>query len=152
MTLEEAIKHTEEVAKEIEDSAKEYYRIANLEYHPNKKDAENSYTKCMECSKEHRQFAEWLKKKKKYREENNWTPCSKELPKEDGDYLVTLEKGFAEDYGSPLVIIMNFEVDSESFGYWYESFDPNTLGSLGSDWREIPVTAWKPLSEPWEGE
>lgn len=84
--------------------------------------------------------------------QNNWTPCSKELPKEDGDYLVTLEKGFAEDYGSPLVIIMNFEVDSESFGYWYESFDPNTLGSLGSDWREIPVTAWKPLSEPFGGE
>jgi len=71
MTLEEAIKHAEEVAK---GSVKEYYRIANLEYHPNKKDAENSYTKCMECSKEHRQLAEWLRELKAYKE-SDWILC-----------------------------------------------------------------------------
>ena len=33
MTLEEAIKHCEEVAKENDDSAKEFYRVSKLETH-----------------------------------------------------------------------------------------------------------------------
>ena len=84
--------------------------------------------------------------------QDDWTSCSKELPKEDGDYLVTLEEGYAEDLGLELIIIMNFEADCESFGYWYERFDPYTLGSLGDDWMEVPVTAWKPLPEPYRGD
>lgn len=86
------------------------------------------------------------------RKKDDWTPCSKKLPTEDGDYLVTLEKGYAEDNDLELIIIMNFEVDCESFGYWYERFDQHTLGSLGADWMKVPVTAWMPLPEPWEGE
>ena len=55
MTLDEAIKHANEVAEEnqaIVDSC-DYY-------------GENM-AKCEECAKEHRQLAEWLKELKAYR-------------------------------------------------------------------------------------
>ena len=81
--------------------------------------------------------------------ERKWIPCSERLPKEDGDYLVTFEKGYAEDYGFDLTGIVPFEVDCEGFGIWRESFDQHTLGSLGSEWEEIKVVAWMPLPEPY---
>lgn len=79
-----------------------------------------------------------------------WIPVSEMLPKEDGDYLVTYEKGYAEYYDLPLIGIAGFEVDCESFGYWYEHFDRQTMGSLGSEWEEIKVIAWMPLPAPFE--
>jgi len=60
MTLEEAIKHCEEVAKENDDSAKEFYRVSKLETHPDRKHAEDGYAECKKCADEHRQLAEWL--------------------------------------------------------------------------------------------
>jgi len=78
-----------------------------------------------------------------------WIPCNERLPTEDGDYLVTYEKGYAEDYGFDPIGIAPFEVDCEGFGIWQERFDQYTLGSLGSDWVEIDVVAWKPLPEPY---
>lgn len=81
-----------------------------------------------------------------------WIPTSERLPEEDGDYFVTYEKGYAEDYNFPPIGIAGFDVDCESFGYWYEQFDRHTLGSLGSDWEEIKVIAWMPLPELYKGE
>jgi DNA-directed RNA polymerase subunit RPC12/RpoP len=55
MTLEEAIKHCEEVAEENEKNAK---------------NINNIYKKsCLECASEHRQVAEWLKELKEYKDE-----------------------------------------------------------------------------------
>lgn len=82
----------------------------------------------------------------------HWITVSERLPEEDGDYFVTYEKGYAEDYNLPPIGIVGFEVDCESFGYWHEHFDRQTLGSLGSEWEEIKVIAWMPLPEPWKGE
>lgn len=57
MTLEEAIKHCEEVAEEQEKKARK------------KNDGTMSTRiKCEECAKEHRQLAEWLRKLEKYEE------------------------------------------------------------------------------------
>ena len=56
MTLDEAIKHCEEVAKEHERHLKVYENID--EDRPLFKEEENE---CKECAKEHRQLAEWLK-------------------------------------------------------------------------------------------
>lgn len=81
-----------------------------------------------------------------------WTPCKERLPDKDGDYLVTFEKGYAEDYGFSDIGIAPFEVDCEGFGIWQEHFHPVSLGSLGSEWVEIPVTAWMPLPEPYKEE
>ena len=78
-------------------------------------------------------------------EQTRWIPVSEKLPDKDGDYLVCYEQGYKEDYDLDDIGIVGFEVDCESFGYWYESFDRGTLGSLGTDWEEIPVVAWMPL-------
>ena len=64
MTLDEAIKHYEEKTEELERSAKLHQR-------PNKdiKGSGKRYLNCIECAKEHRQLAEWLKELKKLRAE-----------------------------------------------------------------------------------
>ena len=73
MTLEEAIKYMEEVAKENDDSAKEFYRISKLETHPDRKLAEDGYVECKKCVDEHRQLAEWLRKLQEIKEiYDNW--------------------------------------------------------------------------------
>lgn len=90
--------------------------------------------------------------KAKYYRESNWISCKERLPEEDGDYLVTFEEGYAEDYGLDLVGIAPYEVDCEGFGIWQEEFDPHTLGSLGSEWVDINVIAWQPLPEPYKEE
>lgn len=83
---------------------------------------------------------------------DRWTPVTEALPEEDGEYLVTFESGYAEDYGLDPIGIAPFEADCEGFGIWQESFDPVSLGSLGSDWVDIQVTAWRPLPEAFEAE
>ena len=69
MTLDEAIKHCEEVAKENEDSAKVFYHVSKLETHPDRKRAEEGYVGCKECAEAHRQLAEWLKELKAIHDE-----------------------------------------------------------------------------------
>lgn len=54
MTLDEAIRHCEDVAEELEEEAKEAHVLSGMD--------------CMECAEEHRQLAEWLKELKAYRE------------------------------------------------------------------------------------
>ena len=61
MTLDEAIKHAEEVAKEKEKEAQD------LEY--SKLDWRHEANQCSECSKEHRQLAEWLKELKQLKKQ-----------------------------------------------------------------------------------
>lgn len=98
-------------------------------------------------------FLEWLNAEAlEKQEQDRWIPMTEALPKEDGDYLVTYESGYAEDYGLDPIGIAPFEVDCEGFGIWQESFDPVSLGSLGSDWVDIQVTAWRPLPEPYKAE
>jgi len=66
MTIDEAIKHAEEVAEEQIESAKiwERYPESKYEHHL----ARKAYNSCKECAEEHRQLAEWLKELKMYRE------------------------------------------------------------------------------------
>ena len=58
MTIEEAIKHCEEVAEEQEQKYKEWKGDYS---HLKKIDS------CLECASEHRQLAEWLKELKELR-------------------------------------------------------------------------------------
>lgn len=64
MTLEEAIKHAEEVAELWENRYKFYaqHDMSECEY---------SY-RSRKCANEHRQLVKWLKELKKYREKNDW--------------------------------------------------------------------------------
>jgi len=82
-----------------------------------------------------------------------WIPVSSgELPKENGDYYVTYEKGYAEEYELESVGIAPYDADCEAFGIWQERYDPFTLGYLDSDFVDIKVVAWMPLPEAYKGE
>ena len=63
MTLDEAIKHAEEVAEDKERNAGYFYDKESASY---KK-------KCCKCAEEHRQLAEWLKELKQLREQESKT-------------------------------------------------------------------------------
>lgn len=58
MTIDEAIKHCEEVAEDKEKNAIWAYSRTD----------DTAYTNCLECAEEHRQLAEWLKELKIHRE------------------------------------------------------------------------------------
>ena len=58
MTLEEAIKHCEEVAEACERQSKRW--------------DDEFYKNCTECAFEHKQLAKWLKELKTYREFADW--------------------------------------------------------------------------------
>ena len=78
MTLDNAIKHCEEVAIEKCKLSDSY----SFEEH--------------KCGEEHRQLAEWLKELKQLREQTRWIPVSERLPMSDEEYhtfLVTDSKG-----------------------------------------------------------
>lgn len=84
MTLDEAIKHAEEVAEEQEKAAKEWHenqvrkceliRFAEMDY-----THENA---CRKCAEDHRQLVGWLKELKQLREQTRWIPVSERLPEE----------------------------------------------------------------------
>ena len=65
-SLDEAIKHCEEKAEELEKQVKPYQceSINKKLYEVNKKE----WDSCLECAKEHRQLAEWLRELKDYKD------------------------------------------------------------------------------------
>jgi hypothetical protein len=73
LTLDEVIKHAEDIADTCEYETSKY----------NMSDPYESHVACQEgeCSEEHRQLAEWLKELKQLREQTRWIPVSKRLPK-----------------------------------------------------------------------
>lgn len=58
-----------------------------------------------------------------------WIPCNERLPKEDGDYLVTLDFAWGKEI---------------EMGEWFE-------GEWINDNSHVTV-AWMPLPNPWKGE
>ena len=66
ITIDEAIKHCEEVAEKLEKQVKPYQceAINKKLYEVNKKE----WDECLECASEHRQLAEWLRELRAYRE------------------------------------------------------------------------------------
>ena len=76
MTLDEAIKHCEEKAKELR---KEKSKMARL-------GREQEWADCLECAKEHEQLAEWLKELKALRNDCEYKG-GKILKRVSGDYV-----------------------------------------------------------------
>ena len=66
MTIDEAIKHAEEVAEEQIKSAEMWKCYPESKYDCHL--ARKAYNACQKCAEEHRQLAEWLKELKMYRE------------------------------------------------------------------------------------
>lgn len=136
MTLDEAIKREEEVAKEQEKAAKEWHenQVRKCELIPF---AEMDYThenECEECASKHRQLAEWLKELKQLREQIRWIPVREGLPKENKTVIASTKYGvypetkYTKEYG---------------WEWAYES---------GADyWKELEdVEAWMPLPKPYD--
>lgn len=128
MTLDEAIKHCEEVAD---------YDCYD----------ENQ----LECAKDHWQLAEWLRELKAYKE-SEWIQCSERLP-EEHEWLGTRKFGttisdevyvtFENPKGERFCRHLSFQNgklsghDQLSIDAWYKGSKP---------------IAWRPLPEPWRGE
>ena len=75
MTLDEAIKHCEEVAEENDYSAVLFRQKKEVSRFLEKAEAENAENECRECAAEHRQLAEWLKELKERRKHTYIAPC-----------------------------------------------------------------------------
>lgn len=126
MTLDEAIKHAEEVAEENEKFC--YKKGGKGGYFNEDTDWNN-----IKCAEEHRQLAEWLKELKQLREQARWIPCSERFPEEETDVLICNSKG-------------NIEVSRGSV------FDDGTWEWYTSGWHFGEVLAWMPMPEPYEEE
>lgn len=79
MTLDEAIKHAEEVAEEQESNAHTHKDMMvfkqNIKHNIEAKLHEKSMNECMECTKEYRQLAEWLRELKCLRDQKPCEDC-----------------------------------------------------------------------------
>lgn len=67
MTLDEAIVHCKEKAKELRTEAEQLRDIGEVMSSP-KQPYNKPVKNCLECANEHEQLAEWLKELKDYRE------------------------------------------------------------------------------------
>lgn len=162
MTLEEAIKHAEEVAEEQEKMAKEWHenqvrkcetiRFAEMDY--------TNENECKKCADEHRQLAEWLKELKNYRKENDWTPIYEDLPEDLLPVNVTWTNRNPETYYENIKgkRFVDTAVYYQGDWYWWNSRCVDYLKEYGDRApveridAAIEIIAWKPLPEPWEGE
>ncbi len=86
LDLESAIKHCEEVAEAEEQK---YKRWEGDYSHLKKIDS------CLECAKEHKQLAEWLRELKAYREKPMylWFPINRKLPNQYQHVIAILRSG-----------------------------------------------------------
>lgn len=75
MTLDEAIKHCEEVAEEQDKLCKRYDDASGYSRSHNEAIRTADAGRCEECAKEHRQLAEWLKELKALREQEPCEDC-----------------------------------------------------------------------------
>lgn len=89
-SLDEAIKHCEEVAEKNEKECKNWaYGASQINDDENRKKQYQKHAEMWhECANEHRQLADWLKELKAYKELNTYNrtnPCS-ECKYEDSAY------------------------------------------------------------------
>lgn len=87
MTLEEAIKQAEEVAKEQDKLCKRYDDASGYTRSHNEDIRTTDAKKCIECAEEHRQLAEWLKELRVFKSrKGQWLRMSDLSEQEDDRY------------------------------------------------------------------
>lgn len=110
ISLEEAIKHEEEVAEELEKI--KCIKAVTLE-------------EC-KCAEEHRQLAEWLKELKQLREQTKGIPVSERPPEKDKEVLIYIDRSpYLATYEDGEWNTDNFTVDPEyEPTKWWELPEP----------------------------
>ena len=79
---------------------------------------------------------------------SGWISVKDRLPEKDGEYLV-----FTEQRDCFNALFESEIGDGGEFGVWLNSYHPDTLGFLDSEWQEYEgITHWMPLPAPPEGE
>ncbi len=113
MTLDEAIKHAEEVAKVKEREAKINRNHGGWAY-------DNEATKCSACAKEHRQLAEWLKDYKRLREQKLCNDCISRQATVDAFNAFADEVNQDTDIHEAIEIVLNLPsvTPAEKVGHW----------------------------------
>ena len=144
MTLDEAIKHAEEVAEEKEEQAWE----AQLQ---------EEYITCKDCAKEHRQLAEWLKELKQLRKQpktGRWIPCSERLPEERDWYLAVFEEVDTGFIGLPYIAdyLMGKHTIYTTEDGWIIHNCTDIKGGASEYYKKLRCVAWQPLPEPYKAE
>lgn len=118
MTLDEAIKHAEEVAEENEEIYEAHCRIYSkkvVEKYPS--------PPCKKCAEEHRQLAEWLKELKAYKEQSDDAISRQAVLKIiDGWYDNNRDTENIEDL-IILITYMSSVTPQQRTGQWIEHFD-----------------------------
>ena len=128
MTLDEAIKHAEEVADEKKKEACNLYDVKNYE----------ESRECIWCSEEHRQLAGWLKELKQLRKQTSWIPVSKRSPEKSGYYWCT--------FGGGIITGRDYYTTESDAKEIYDEPEEYT------GWRSQNVVAWMPLPESYKAE
>lgn len=134
LTLDEAIKHCEEVAELNEIDAITYKHCKEIKTNLYEKlTAEKVENDCRKCAASHRQLAEWLTELR----DRQWVSCKDRMP-EDNTLVL-------------FVYVSENGVKSVHYGYH------QTLKGLGSSWAkpsggwhyyDDDITHWQPLPEP----
>ena len=116
MTLEEAIKHAEEVAENKEKAIK--LAKGNPD-HPMLSMSEKGITEYKKCINEHRQLAEWLKELKAYREQGDDTVSRQAVEDAIAEEVVNGESlGYAVAYD--ILSDLPSATPQSNIGYWID--------------------------------
>lgn len=136
MTLQEAISHAREKAKELREQAG--FETDNLRYMMSDSERQD----CRECATEHEQLADWLEELKARREADRWVPVSERLPNTLGVYNVTRKLNEGET-----IYYISGASYFDGQNTWYADTGINHGRPYLTD-----IIAWKPLPKPYESE
>ena len=163
MTLDEAIKHAEEIAEKCEFDTD--WGIGNHFID------RSGVADIIKCAEEHRQLAEWLKELKQLREQTKWIPVSEEsLP--DEKWVLGYINNFHDGEGAPHRCVVKIrkgiskkerarlEKLKDPRAYQFYSYDEcgnNLVPYAWDTWGPgsyfgQQVVAWCELPEPYKAE
>ena len=142
MTLDEAIKHCEEKAKELSDKAYSEYGKSMTE--------EEAYD-CNECAREHEQLAKWLKELKAYKESSKGDLISRDALKKCA-IPCQIHNGALTDLCVPLYQIDNAPTVELDESVIQEVLNKRCMTAVANDYLvalhgKRPQGEWIPVSE-----
>lgn len=132
MTLDEAIKHAEEVAKEQDKLCKRYDDASGYTRSHNEDIRTTDAKKCAKCAEEHRQLAEWLKELKARREQDSDTISKQavntlvdELARAISDERCCMSRGRSTATIMQDILELPSLTPQPKMGQWIESNNPS---------------------------